>query len=410
MSSGQQKSYKLGEVATFYNGRAYKNEEFKSQGTPIVRIQNLTGEGKTVYSDLALDDKKYIDNGDLIYAWSATFGPYIWKGQRSIYHYHIWKVECNPELLDQTFFYYKLKQISDDLKGHGNGTLFVHITKAFMEGFRIELPDLITQKKIASILSSLDDKIELNRQTAATLEAMAQALFKEWFVDFRFPGASGVMVESERVMVPKGWRVGKLRDFGEIVCGKTPSKANKNFFGGEIPFIKIPDMHNSVFIVDTEDSLTDAGGNSQKNKFIPAGSVAVSCIATVGLVALTSMRSQTNQQINSIVPKDVEHLYYLYFSLRNMQGLLRELGGGGSATLNVNTTTFSSINIILPEASVMKKFHGAVAPIFKLILQSQQQTQTLTHLRNGLLPRLMKGAFRSSNDDVSTVTSNNFLS
>ncbi|MCT8744461.1 restriction endonuclease subunit S, partial [Glaesserella parasuis] len=89
------KEYKLGEIATFYNGRAYKNTEFKVSGTPIVRIQNLTGEGKIVYSDLNLDENKYIDYGDLIYAWSATFGPYIWKGEKSIYHYHIWKIICN---------------------------------------------------------------------------------------------------------------------------------------------------------------------------------------------------------------------------------------------------------------------------------------------------------------------------
>ena len=178
------KEYKLGELATFYNGRAYKNGEFKTSGTPIVRIQNLTGEGKTVYSDLQLDENKYIENGDLIYAWSATFGPYIWRGKKSIYHYHIWKIVCNEEIIDKFYFYYKLKLISDSLKDNGNGSIFVHITKSFMENFKIKIPSLEKQKYISNILSNLDKKIIFNTQINQTLEQIAQTLFKSWFVDF----------------------------------------------------------------------------------------------------------------------------------------------------------------------------------------------------------------------------------
>ncbi|MEN5406556.1 restriction endonuclease subunit S [Aliarcobacter butzleri] len=99
---------KLGDIAEFINGRAYKQTEFKESGTPIVRIQNLTGIGNTVYSDLTLDANKYIDKQDLIYAWSATFGPYIWKGPKSIYHYHIWKLIPKEEKAIKYFIYYKL--------------------------------------------------------------------------------------------------------------------------------------------------------------------------------------------------------------------------------------------------------------------------------------------------------------
>ena len=148
----------------------------------------------------------------------------------------------------------------------------------------ITLPDRPTQTRIAAILSALDDKIELNRKTNSTLEAIAQAIFKKWFVDFRFPGATGEMQDSELGPIPKGWRVGKLGEFGKIICGKTPSKTKPHFFGGHIPFVKIPDMHNSVFITNTVDTLTDEGAISQINKFLPPYSVVVSCIATVGRV------------------------------------------------------------------------------------------------------------------------------
>ena len=260
-----------------------------------------------------------------------------------------------------------------------------------LPNFPISIPPIQTQRCIAGILSALDEKIELNRQTNATLEAMAQAIFKEWFVDFNFPGASGEMVESALGMIPKGWRVGKLGDFGKIVCGKTPSKANAKFFGGEIQFIKIPDMHNSVFITKTEDSLTDEGAESQGNKFLPAYSVIVSCIATIGLVALTSQRSQTNQQINAIVPHNPNAPFYLYFLTTSLKAILKDLGSGGSATLNVNTTSFANIACIIPPESVLKSFDHLVWPVFEGILVNEKQSTTLAAIRDAILPKLMSG-------------------
>ncbi len=120
------------DVACFINGRAYKHEEFRESGTPLIRIQNLTGTKRFVYSDLTLEDKKYIEKGDLIYAWSATFGPYIWDGPRGIYHYHIWKVVCDEKKLDKIFFYFKLKHISDSIRRQGTGSIMDHITKELM--------------------------------------------------------------------------------------------------------------------------------------------------------------------------------------------------------------------------------------------------------------------------------------
>ena len=196
--------------------------------------------------------------------------------------------------------------------------------------------------------------------------------------------------------LPEGWRVGKLGEVGQIVCGKTPSKDNQEYFGGEIPFIKIPDMHGQVFIVKTEDSLTELGANTQKNKFIPKNSICVSCIATVGLVSITSKDSQTNQQINSIVPNDEKYLGYLYFVLTNMKSDLLAIGSGGSATLNINTSTFSNIEIIIPNEGILENFHDATNPIFTKILDNLYQIQSLARSRDELLPRLMLGEVQVS--------------
>ena len=106
---GEWEERKLGEVCRFVNGRAYKQTEWEKEGTPVIRLQNLTGSGKEYYySNLNLPDHQYCYNNDLLYMWSATFGPVFWQGEKAIFHYHIWKIEVNPQLLDKKYMYFLL--------------------------------------------------------------------------------------------------------------------------------------------------------------------------------------------------------------------------------------------------------------------------------------------------------------
>ncbi|WP_313605969.1 restriction endonuclease subunit S [Comamonas jiangduensis] len=156
-----------GVVATFFNGRAYKLTEWEETGTPVIRLQNLTGSGdKYYYSTLNLPEHQYANNGDLLYMWSASFGPYIWQGEKAIYHYHIWKVECG-ERLDKLFMYYSLVWLTTAMKSKTHGSTMMHLTKAGMEKYPMVLPPLAEQRQIARILSTVDSKIEVltSRQT-----------------------------------------------------------------------------------------------------------------------------------------------------------------------------------------------------------------------------------------------------
>lgn len=263
-----------------------------------------------------------------------------------------------------------------------------------LENLIMSVPvNLSDQRKIAGILSALDAKIENNNKINANLEAQAQALFKSWFVDFT-PFKDQPFVDSELGPIPQGWKVGKLGDLGDIICGKTPSKKNKNFYGGNIPFIKIPDMHGHVFVNESADSLTNTGSLSQKNKLIPSHSLMVSCIATVGLVSINSKPAHTNQQINSIIPICDYLLYFLYLFIKRNKDYLQNLGRGGTTTLNVNTKTFSSILIAIPQKDVVINFHQIVSPIFKTIENNIQENQRLAALRDTLLPKLMSGEIK----------------
>jgi type I restriction enzyme S subunit len=256
------------------------------------------------------------------------------------------------------------------------------LTKGMIEDFEILIPPLPEQQAIAEVLSSIDDKIDLLHRNNKTLEEMAETLFRQWFVE----GAK------------EEWEEKPLKYFGQIICGKTPSTSNKDFFDGSIPFVKIPDMHGNVFIFNTTTTLTESGVNSQPKKTLPVGAIMVSCIATVGLVAISTASCQTNQQINSIVPSESHFTYFLFLSLKNMKDELKTLAGGGSVTDNLNTTDFSNIGINMPNEDILKNFDQLVNPIFEKIKYNAKNIITLGYLRDTLLPKLMSGQVRVGNN------------
>ena len=266
------------------------------------------------------------------------------------------------------------------------------------------LPKIKEQKKIGKILYDLDTKIENLQKQNKILEQIAQAIFKSWFVDYEFPDENGrpyklsggemVCDEESGKTIPKGWKINPICKFGKIICGKTPPKYNKEFFGGDMLFIKIPDMHNQSIVISTEDSLSSKGEKFQKNKILPAGSICVSCIATIGLVSITSKRSQTNQQINSIIPNQKSLNYYLFFSMKLLNRDLLNVGSGGSATPNINTNTFSNMKIINPDPQILEIFYNLVHPMFSKLLSNTYELKSLTFIRDSLLPKLISGEIR----------------
>lgn len=144
----------LSDCATVWNGRAYAMPELLSSGTPIVRIQNLNGSNAWYYSNLELEPEKYCDGGDLLYAWSGTFGPYIWEGGKSIFHYHIWKMDVRDSV-DKRFLFYLLKDLTEAIKAEAHGLMLPHMTKKRMEDWPVKLPLLAEQGRIVAKVGEL---------------------------------------------------------------------------------------------------------------------------------------------------------------------------------------------------------------------------------------------------------------
>ena len=177
---GEWKKYLQGNVATFHNGRAYKLSEWEETGTPVIRLQNLTGRGSDFYySNLALPARQYCESGDLLYMWSATFGPHIWQGPKAIYHYHIWKIECSVDVLHKEFMFYVLNFETQRWLSKSNGMGLLHITKETMEKQTILLPSLKEQQKIASVLSATDAEITTIQNQLDNLKQQKKALMQQ---------------------------------------------------------------------------------------------------------------------------------------------------------------------------------------------------------------------------------------
>jgi type I restriction enzyme S subunit len=219
------------------------------------------------------------------------------------------------------------------------------------------------------------------------LEEAARLLYREWFVRFRFPGH-----ERTRILdgIPQGWDKWPISAFGEVITGKTPSTRRSENYDGDIPFIKTPDMHGRVFVTATETTLTEEGANTQRGKFVPPSTPLVSCIGTIGVVALTATRSQFNQQINAVVPSRDYYRYFCFFSFRDLKERMQAIGGGATMG-NVNKTKFEGLEILSPTDSLLREFDDFCTPVFQQIKMLQIQSDKLRAARDLLLPRLMSG-------------------
>lgn len=388
------KEYKFTEAATLTNGRAYLQPELQDAGKyKIVRVGNLSGGDKWFYSDMELPEEKYCHKGDLLYAWACSFGPYIWNEDKTIYHYHIWKVDVNKAITDKYYLYYYLKYYTPKWMGLTNGSVMMHITKGSLEKQIISLPDLGTQRHIASILSSLDDKIAVNKKICENLEAQAQALFKHWFVDFA-PFKDGKFVESELGLIPEGWRVGRLEEMASVVgSGGTPKSSVKEYYIGDILWYGTGEFNDS-FIYDSEKHISQEAIDNSSAKIFPIHTVLIAMYgATVGKLAILSNEASFNQAALGIVAADSIGYPFIYLTLLACRKQLIRLACG-AAQQNLNAGTIKSHLTIIPNDNTMMLFNDLILPIFEKVEGLQKESLRLATLRDALLPKLMSGEIK----------------
>ena len=261
-----------------------------------------------------------------------------------------------------------------------------------LENLKMLVPkDISDQRRIASILSSLDRKIELNDKINADLEAMAQAIFKNWFVDFE-PFKDGKFVDSELGMIPEGWKVGRLDEIADIVGGSTPSKAKPEYYTQKgIAWLTPKDLsnHPAVYTSRGEIDITEEGYNSTSTKLMPKGTILFTSRAPIGYISIAQNDICTNQGFKSLVPKKAGTCF-LYCFLKYVTPEI-ENKSTGSTFKEASGSLMKSLQVLMPEQKVFEDFETIVSPLFARIESLEKESSRLSLLRDTLLPRLMSG-------------------
>lgn len=231
---------------------------------------------------------------------------------------------------------------------------------------KLPVPTIEKQRKIVNAYKIVTDRIALKQKINDNLEAQANAIFSSLAPDFT--------------------DLQPIHNFGMVITGKTPPTSVAEYYGNDIPFIKTPDMHGNVYITSSECSLSKAGADSQKNKYIPENTVVVACIgANAGEVALTSYIAQTNQQINAVISK---YPCFLYFSIKAHTAELRTLGEGSSTMININKTSFEKYEIPTPSDNTLQQLEHKLSIVFSTILHNLQEIDRLNETKDLLVTQL----------------------
>jgi type I restriction enzyme S subunit len=401
---------KLADCVDLLAGFAFKSQHFtdKTDDIPLVKGENVS-QGCILWeiskrwtsADWPNLEKFQLRSGDVIVAMDRPWVPaglkwaYIRKGDpKALLVQRCSRLRSNTPRLDQDFLRFVIggPGFESYVIPITTGVNVPHISGKQILDYEFPLPPLPVQQRIAGILSAYDELIENSQRRIKILESMARALYREWFVNFRFPGHESVpRVPSPLGEIPQGWEVKPIHSFGRVVTGKTPSKANADFYGHDVPFVKTPDMHGNLYILGTSERLSTSGAQSQANKTLPSGTICVSCIGTIGVVTITTEDCQTNQQINSVILAHEVSREFLFFRLQDAKQTLENLGANGATMGNVNKGKFESMEIVSPPRDLLAEYHRLVRPMFNEILALSRQTQNLRCTRDLLLPRLLSG-------------------
>ncbi|MBB6625092.1 restriction endonuclease subunit S [Clostridium gasigenes] len=426
MSFNGWRDAKLDDFIDILSGYAFKSKEFIDTGVPVIKIKNIVPPNidfldvQYVTEDMYKGKIRYaLEYNDILISLTGSnvnqinsavgkIGRVRCADTKLLLNQRVGKVYVKDENKNSNdFLYYYLIQehIRYDLASSAGGSANqANINPKNIKDLKIKLPPIEEQKDIAKILSDLDNKIEVNTKINKRLEEMAQAIFKQWFVDFEFPNeeenpyksSGGKMVESELGMIPKGWEVKNLGSIGNIVTGKTPSAKDEDGFGNECNFITPRDIGNSTVILETERLLSSVGAEKLKKNKIYKNSIGVSCIGSnLGEVYITGEDSFTNQQINSIILDDKALYPYVYIYLKNMKLDFLNMSSGSAVPI-INKTSFSGINILIPQEKILYTFIEVITGNFEIIKCNIKETEKLKKLRDTLLPKLMSGEIRVS--------------
>jgi type I restriction enzyme, S subunit len=407
----------LGEVADVLGGGTPKTtiEEYWNGKIPWISVVDFNNdnrwitktEKKITEKGLECSSTQLLNTGDIIISARGTVGKFAQLKKPMSFNQSCYGLRAKHGT-DKDFLYYLLKSCIYVIKKTVHGAVFDTITRNAFSKIYINLPPLPEQKAIADVLSSFDNKIELLREQNKTLEAIAQTIFNEWFVRFNFPdengkpyqASGGKMIDSELGPIPEGWRVGKLDEITDLVTkGTTPTSIGGNFSKKGINFIKAESILETHAFDKSKISFIDEFSNNllersklRENDFL------ITIAGTIGRFAIVTkalLPANTNQAIAIIRTKRAYSPFYLKCTF-SVKGILQKLIGNvvEAVQANLSLTSIKNLKLVIPSDATMNLFEEKFCPQFDKINNNEIQIQTLTTLRDELLPKLMKGKLR----------------
>ncbi len=410
MSFEEWKVFSIGQLGQIITGKTPPTADIQNFGGvyPFITIPDLDGRvyittTQRTLSRIGAKKQKslMLPPNTVMISCIATVGKCGITTKPSFTNQQINSVICDLSVTDPIFLYYTFCGLRPALEAvGGGGSVYTNISKSRFSNILIALPPLVTQRRIAEILSALDDKIELNRQTNATLEAIAQAIFKEWFVNFNFPGATGEMVDSELGMIPKGWRAGRLGEVCELIKGVSYSSTELqpsnnalvtlksiNRKGGfnSNGFKEYTGRYKSSQCLDEGDLIFAQTDITQNAEVIGSPAIVENpfeyekLIASLDIVkCIPSNEMPSSQMLFYFLQRQVFKDYCL--SQTN-----------GSTVLHLRSSEVPNYQMIIPSTDILRRFDTMITSLRQKILINNRQNHILSKLSNYLLPKLMTG-------------------
>lgn len=428
------KSSEKGAVAMGPFGSRIKAENFVASGVPILKGSNLheayiNDENCDFLTEEKANELKSSNayEGDIVITHRGTIGqvsiiPPTAKYKRYVVSQSQLKITLNKKLVNPYYINYFLRSRLGQhrLLSYASQVGVPAIAKAStsVKQIKVPCPDLFIQNSIVSCLQSLDHKIALNNQTNQTLEAMAQAIFKSWFVDFepvkaKMRGEKPVgidddtavlfpdkLVESKLGFIPEGWGISTLSDHIKLVGGGTPKRSETSFWNGDIPWFSIKDVPecSSVFVVDTIEKITESGLKKSSTKLLPRGTTIITSRGTVGKLALVGTDMCMNQSCYGVKGQGIGD-YYNYFNLKQAVSTLQQ-NTHGAVFDTITTKTFDTYSHSFCGTELAKQFDDLISPLMEKIETNVRENIELSSLRDLLLPKLLSGEIELKHEEV----------
>ena len=369
------KEVRLGDILNFRRGHDLPHSAMKPGNIPVAGSNGIIG-----YHDTATPIKPILTIGRSGNVGKPYFYEEAWAHNTTLY---VDDFKGN----DPKFLYYLCQTMP--FANFGGGSAVPTLNRNHIHPLETKIPVKVEdQRRIASILSSLDRKIELNNKINADLEEMAQAIFKNWFVDFE-PFKDGKFVDSELGMIPEGWKVGRLTDVIKLMPGGTPKTSEPLYWdNGTIPFFSPKDV-NGVYCFATEKHITEAGLNKCSSNLYPKDTIFITCRGTVGKVCLAACDMAMNQSNYAIKAIDGYSQYYVFFLVKSVVERLIKKSNG--AVFSAITSKDFDEEILIPSQKAVEDFTNVIDGFFRRIFTICTEKSRLSLLRDTLLPRLMSG-------------------